>query len=484
MADAVRGLGTRSAWHALAIGALALLPFTAHAAAAPLPSTATVTAYPQPRTLPTGGAGPLIVGPDGNVWFTQVYEEIYVPGGEPHYLPRIVRMDPLGQIGIVAEHMRAESFASTADGSVWFTGGFRSIGRVRPDGTIDSFALPETETESTSAGGGANGPIVAGADGNVWFAAYRSPKAGMQGETVAAIDRITPSGEITEFPLPGAGGSPTRLALGHDGNVWFTERIEDRVGSISRTGRITSFPLPPASRPGNIVAGSDGALWFTEESDRGPMLGRLATSGAFREFPLGANENLSAGALAAGPDGRLWFTLEAGAIHRMSPQGRISRVQLPHATGVTQIVAGPEGNLWYSALAGPPCAPGDSGCGDGGYFEAGIIGRVEPAPLGVAIDSAKPARHGRRVKVRISCLDGKAGSVCRGKLRLRHGPALVARRSFRLGVDRSRSFGLKLRRGARAKLLRAGHLQIVCRATFAGGGTESRSLLVKLTRRP
>jgi len=463
----------------LAACALALLPATVPAAAAPVPSNDTVTTYPQPRTLPTGGAGPFAFGPEGDLWFTQVYEEIYAPGEEPHYLPRIARMDAAGQIGVVAEHQRAEGFALTADGSVWFTGGFNSIGKVEPNGAVDSFSLPETATEFTSAGG----PIVAGADGNVWFSAYRSPRAGVQGKTFAAIDRITPGGKITEFVLPGAGGSPTRLALGPDGNVWFTERNEDKAGRISPTGQITSFPLPMGTRPGNIVAGPDGALWFTEESNGGPKLGRLSTSGEFREFPFGVKEDLSAGALAAGPDGRLWLTLEDGAIHRMSPEGRISRLQLPNATGVTQIVTGPEGSLWYSALAGPPCAPGDSGCGAGGYFEAGIIGRIQAAPLTLTIDDAKPARHGRWVKVRVSCLDGMAESACGGKLRLRAGSAVVAKRSVKLGTDLSQSFGLRLRRDAEAKLLRRGHLRIACRATLAGGGTETRTLLVKLPRR-
>jgi virginiamycin B lyase len=476
----VVGESGKRQWFLAAICALALLPCAAPAAAAPVPSHAVVTTFPQPRTLPTGGAGPLVIGPDGNVWFTQVYEENEGrPGEEPRHPPRIARMNSLGQVGVVAEHERAEGFALAADGSVWFTGGFGSIGRVRPDGTVQTVPLPENETEFTSAGG----PIVIGSDGNAWFSAYRSPKFGFQGTTVAAIDRVTAAGAITEFALPGAGGSPTRLALGPDGNVWFTERGDDSAGWISPSGQITSLPLPRGSRPGNIVAGPDGALWFTEESDSGAMLGRLGTSGEFREFPLGADQNLSAGALAAGPDGRLWFTLESGAIQRISPQGRISRLQLPNATGVNQIVTGPEGSLWYSAAAGPPCAPGDSGCGAGGYFEAGIIGRVEPAPLAVTIDAATPAQRGRWVRVGLSCLDGRAESVCRGKLRLRSAGAVVAKRSVELGSDLSRAFSLELRRGGWERLRRAGHLRVVCKLALAGGVGQSRTLRIRLPGR-
>lgn len=467
--------GARLRW--LAACAICVLLPAATAAATPFPSHTAVITYPQPRTLPTGGAGPLIVGPDGNVWFTQIYEESYGAGSEPHFLPRIVRMDALGQVSVVAEHVRSEGFALTGDGSVWFTGGFYGINRIGPDGSLESYPFPDSSS-FTSAGG----PIVTGADGNVWFPTYRSPRLGEEGPTVAAIARATPGGEIVEFDLPGAGGYPTRVALGPDGNVWFTEFRENSVGRISPSGEIASFPLPPGSRPGNIVAGADGALWFAEATSDGAMLGRLSTTGEFQQFPVGADKEQAIGALASGPDGRLWFSLEAGAIHRMSPSGRLSRVQLPDATHANRIVPGRDGDLWYSANAGPPCSTGDSGCGDGGYFEAGIIGHLEPAPAAVTVDGARAIRRGRWVKVRISCLDGTADSVCGGKLQLRAGRAVLGKRRFKLGTDLYRGFAVKLGRNARKRLARTGRLRIALSATVDAGGWAGRNVVVRLPR--
>ena len=94
--------GGRGAGIALAFAVLALLAPAAQAAAAPAGSKAGVTPYYLPRTPPTGGAGPIVFGPDGQVWFTEVYEE------EGHYPPQIVRMNGLGQIAVVAQHQRAE----------------------------------------------------------------------------------------------------------------------------------------------------------------------------------------------------------------------------------------------------------------------------------------------------------------------------------------------------------------------------------------
>ena len=196
-----------------------------------------------------------------------------------------------------------------------------------------------------------------------------------------------------------------------------------------------------------------------------------------------ANEESYAGPLAVGPDGRVWFATERNGILRVSPKGRVSRVALPTSTRVNDLVAGPEGNVWYAASAGPPCLPGDTACGGGGYYKSGIIGRIEPAPLTVVVAGAGLAARARRVKVRIGCLDGRAKSICRVKLRLRAAGAIVARRNIKLGTDLHRGFGLKLRREARERLLHTGHLRIVCRAALSGGRTATRTLLVRLPRR-
>jgi virginiamycin B lyase len=474
----VGGLKKKAVWSTLTIFAIALPLLPAAAGAAPVTSSARVTAFPQSEVPPTGGNGPLIVGPDGQAWFTGYYSETFSPGGEVHYFPQIMRIDQQGQVGVVLEHGGADGFTLGPDGNVWLTNS-RQVSRVTASGEITSFPMPEEKVGQHFTQ--AAGPIVAGSDGNLWLSGYRAVSANGEAKSVATIDRMTLSGEITQFELPGPGSFPTRLALGPEGNVWFTEMQEDKVGRITPTGAIQMFQLPPGTRPLEIALGADGYLWVTEQNDDPEALGRIDASGQYTRFPL--EQEVYAGALAAGPDGRLWFASGPGAIARMTPSGRVSRIELPQATNVVDIVAGPDGSVWYTATPEPPCAPNDSSCGEGGSYQSGIVGRAEPAPLALEIVGGNPAAKGRRAKIRITCHDGTAIAVCGGRLRLRARGSLVAQRRFRLGTDLTRGISLRLSREAREMLARRGRLRVVCKVTIAGGEPETRVLKLKLRRR-
>ncbi len=58
--------------------------------------------------------------------------------------------------------------------------------------------------------------MVEGPDGKMWFT------------EADKIGRITPSGEITEFPLPTPDSAPMGITTGPDGNLWFTEQVRQR----------------------------------------------------------------------------------------------------------------------------------------------------------------------------------------------------------------------------------------------------------------
>ncbi|HEX5761843.1 MAG TPA: hypothetical protein VFY04_01855 [Solirubrobacterales bacterium] len=468
----------KAVWCVLAICLLVLLPIPTTAGAAPVASSSQVTAFPQPDVPPTGGNGPLILGPDGQAWFTGYYQETYSPGEEPHYFPQITRIDQQGQVGLVARDVRAEGLALGPDGNVWLTS-TRWVSRLTASGEITTFPMPEEQAGQHFTQ--AAGPIVTGSDGNLWLSGYRAVSAGGEARSVATIARMTPTGEVTQFELPGPGSFPTRLALGPDGNVWFTETQEDKVGRITPAGAIQTFQLPPGARPVEIVLGADGNLWVTEDKNDPAALGRIEPSGQYTEFLL--EQGIYAGALATGPDGRLWFGSGPGAIARMTPGGRVSRIELPHATNVIDIVAGSDGSVWYTAAPEPPCAPGDSACGEGGSYQSGLVGRIEPAPLTLEIDGARLAAKARRVKVRMTCRDGTAIDVCRGRLRLRAAGSSAGHRRFQLGTDLTRGVSLRLRPKARETLARRGRLRVVCKVSVAGAEGETRVLKLKLHRR-
>jgi streptogramin lyase len=475
---AVGFLKRNGGWGVLAAALLAPLALGTAGAAALAPSHATVSAFPLPKEPPTGGDGPLIVPASGEAWFSGTYPEIFEPGEEAHYYPQVMRIDALGRYGTVTKDIRAGGFAQAPDGSVWFAR-TRSIGRIAPSGEVTEFELPGDSVADSQAAG----PIVATADGNLWFSGYRGAPTGDGSDTrlVAAIGRIAPSGEIAQFDQPGQGTFPSRLAVGPDGEVWFTES-GDRVGHISPAGQIRLVSLPAESRPYEIVSGSDGNLWVTlaGETSAG-ALGRITPTGEFREFRL--EPGVYASALLAAPDGRLWFSSGPGAIGRLSPAGRLSLVRLPQPTNVLDLAAGPEGSVWYTARPVPPCAPRDAACGAGGNYESGIVGRIEPAPLAIEIGGAKPAAKGRRAKLKIACLDGPAASVCQGMLQLRAAGTPAVRRGFELGNDLTRTFSLRLEPAARARLQRRGHLRITAKATLSNGQATTRTIRLRLRPR-
>ena len=76
---------------------------------------------------------------------------------------------------------------------------------------------------------------------------------------------MTPTGTLTEFSMPTSNAGVAGLAMGADGNVWFTEAGANQLGVISQTGVIREYPIPTAnSNPRGPTLGPDGHLWFPE----------------------------------------------------------------------------------------------------------------------------------------------------------------------------------------------------------------------------
>jgi virginiamycin B lyase len=63
-----------------------------------------------------------------------------------------------------------------------------------------------------------------------------------------------------------ATGSPSNIALGADGAMWFTEFNQSRIGRITTSGAIAESDdgISDGSSPDGIALGPDGGLWFTE----------------------------------------------------------------------------------------------------------------------------------------------------------------------------------------------------------------------------
>jgi streptogramin lyase len=231
------------------------------------------------------------------------------------------------------------------DGALWFTDWAGKIGRITTSGAITEFPVP--------GGGGQPTAIAAGPDGNLWFTEW----------TVNKIGRITTSGAITEFTIPTGNAQPYGgIVAGPDGNLWFTEWVGNKIGRITTSGVFTEFPVPTASSaPYGIALGPDGALWFAENTAN--KIGRITTSGVITEFPIPASGHFPQ-YIAAGPDGNLWFTENSGTgnhIGRITTTGVIAEFPLPASTRAFGITPGPDGNVWFTE------------------YDRNRIGRITPA---------------------------------------------------------------------------------------------------------
>jgi streptogramin lyase len=243
------------------------------------------------------------------------------------------------------------SLAIGSDGNIWFaevsaSGPNGKIGRMTPAGAVTEFPLPTTGAYPTA--------LIAAPDGNIWFTELN------------AIGRITMTGAVTEYPVQGV--LTPGLALGRDKALWFAEmflgdptRGIGKLGHISLTGAVSEIPLAAHVSPTAVAAGPDGAMWFAEASLAGgasglaPKFGRVGPSGAITEFSLPA----SAGEIrhmTTGPDGNLWFTEDAnnssdkhesGKVGRMTPTGTVTEFPLPAGNPfVNCITPGTDNTLW------------------------------------------------------------------------------------------------------------------------------------------
>ena len=250
--------------------------------------------------IPTPQSSPRIIalGADGNIWFSE------------HLASRIGRITPEGEIAefrIPTTDSEPRAIARGADGNIWF-GMFAAgkIGRITPAGVITEFDIPTPDSGPRA--------LAAGPDGAIWFSEFHASKIG----------RITVEGVVTEFALPRPNSGPGDITAGADGNMWFVELNGtmdgravngNKVGRITMRGEITELDIPsPTGSPTNVAVGPDGNVWYT----KGAALGRVTADGSITEFPLPAGARgigLTAGSDRQPPHrlaNRLWYADGAG----------------------------------------------------------------------------------------------------------------------------------------------------------------------------
>jgi virginiamycin B lyase len=191
--------------------------------------------------------------------------------------------------------------------------------------------FPPVPTGSPSLQGIAMGP-----DGNMWFTEFGANKIG----------RITPAGVVTEFAIPGPGDpKPFAIAAGHDGAMWFTEFNRNSIGRITTAGVfLASVPLTAGANPVGIAADNRGRIWAAESGI--DKIARVTPPSTLAENGGGITAGATPRQIVSGPDSAMWFTESAGGKlgrHDLGSTGSVER----GATSGDAIAAAPDDSLWF-----------------------------------------------------------------------------------------------------------------------------------------
>jgi virginiamycin B lyase len=294
----------------------------------------TITEFPVEPGAAAGAHQPSFVrsGPDGALWFADrgtspgigrmstageriapipalsAPQDIAVgPDGRVHWTEGSVRFATRAATGALS-YLAAggASYAAGVDGigRPWFTTEFlmgtTAVCRQADMGTALYCQQSGSTSRFTS--------LTLGPDGKFWIAGFEEDR----------IRRFSPPFATPyELAIPVPGARPARIVVGPDRNLWVTMYGASAIERVTPDGVTTRFPLPPGRGPNDIAVGPDGALWFTEFDGR--AIGRMTVQGVLTdEFAVPAG-SVPYG-ITTGSDGAVWYT--------SSSNGRLGRVLL------------------------------------------------------------------------------------------------------------------------------------------------------------
>ncbi len=299
-------------------------------------------------TKPTG----VTDGPDGNVWVADQ------EGAIEKVNPAACLASSSGCITSYTTGLNAGSkptaIALGADGNLWFTdqGSTPAIGKINPS----SGAITEYSTGSGSMPTSiVSGPGDYSIGSVMWFT----------DPAKHALGEINSGGTITEHTSDiglSASNTPYGIALGRDGNIWFTDTATNKLGRLLINAMAvteTSAGLPGAATPTALTSSGDGDLWFTDPGTDavGKFNPTSYTSNATETtIPAAPGTSSVPLAITEGADGNVWFTYSDGAsniVGKITPSGTFTADSLLTVSAVPAgIVGGPDGAAWVTESAG------------------------------------------------------------------------------------------------------------------------------------
>jgi streptogramin lyase len=190
------------------------------------PDGTQATGSPFPVLNPgTSNPQEITVGPDGNLWFTDVNKNAI---SRFNLTTHVMTDFPITVTGAPATMAAPRGIAVGPDGNIWFTetGG----GVAETLGHIDANGANYGQLSTLVSGGMDPEGLSVGPDKQLWFTIFQGNQIGQE---------IAPATAANQFPI-GATAGPLHTAAGPDGNVWFSEENQSSVGRVT-----IDPPLPP-----------------------------------------------------------------------------------------------------------------------------------------------------------------------------------------------------------------------------------------------
>jgi virginiamycin B lyase len=164
---------------------------------------------------------------------------------------------------------------------------------------------------------------------------------------------------IMEWPLPTPGSRPHDPMVAHDGAIWWTGQLANKLGRLDpQTGQMREYPVNPQSGPHALVEDKDGKVWFTGNF-RG-FIGRLdPKTGDVKEYRLPDPRARDPHTIVIDHDGIIWFTVQTGNfVGRLDPAtGDIKLVQPPTANARPYgIAVNSRNEIWFVEFGAPKIA--------------------------------------------------------------------------------------------------------------------------------
>ena len=257
--------------------------------------------------------------------------------------------------------VHADSMTAGPGGAMWFAGSHVHaksrerdpvIGQIDEVGRVTLFDLPQLEYVRQ---------IAAGPGGDLWFCESVENRSGY---LIARIGRMSPQGELRQYPLGNHVGDVSSPTTGPDGNLWFTTtywvhgRRAAAVGRIAPAGGVKRFPLPPRAAPAGsspaptATSGSASAAPVPPRSAgsrrRGSRTSRCRISSAARPRSSLAPTAVSGSAR----NGITYGRGQANKVGRGSRTGAITEFEVEGDFITRALAANPQGGIWFTSSVG------------------------------------------------------------------------------------------------------------------------------------